>query len=114
MPTGIFTQSAASILEDVDEFYFGGILDWHHGTELTSDGTAVVVTLSDPDADDFEVTVDYPLSAEKIKQAFTTAKQKRYNLCCRSDIEDEQLGYGCAMDLDVILQTACYGQIVFG
>lgn len=30
MTTGIFTQTAASVLEDVEEFYFG-YLPWYHG-----------------------------------------------------------------------------------
>lgn len=112
--TGIFTQSAASILQDVDEFYFGGTLPWYHGSKLTEDGSRVRVTMDDPESDDESRTKDYELSAAQIKEAFREAKQKGYNLCCAADIESEQLGFGCAQDLDIILQTACYGELVFG
>ena len=112
--TGIFTQSAASILQDVDEFYFGGALSWYHGTELTKDGSRVRVTLNDPESDDESQTKDYELSATRIKEAYHEAKQKGYHLCCAAAIESEQLGFGCVQDLDIILQMACYGELVFG
>ncbi|MFF1880252.1 hypothetical protein ACFVVC_02120 [Pseudarthrobacter sp. NPDC058196] len=112
--TGIFTQSADSVLQDVDEFYFGGALPWYHGSKLTEDGSRVLVTLDDPEADDESQTKDYELSASQIKEAFRKAKGKGYNLCCTADIESEQLGFGCVQDLDIILQTACYGELVFG
>jgi hypothetical protein len=112
--TGIFTQSAASVLQDVEEFYFGGALPWYHGSKLTEDGSHVIVTMEDPEADDESETKDYELSAAQIKEAFREAKQKGYNLCCAADIESEQLGFGCVQDLDIILQTACYRELVFG
>lgn len=115
MSTGIFTQPATSVLEDVDEFYFG-YLPWYHGTELTKDNARVRVTLTDPEEDegDDETTKVYELTATQIKEAFTTAGSKSYHLCCAEEIRDEQLGLGCAQDLDIILQTACYGELVFG
>lgn len=79
--TGIFTQSAASVLQDVEEFYFGGALPWYHGSKLTEDGSHVIVTMEDPEADDESETKDYELSAAQIKEAFREAKQKGYNLC---------------------------------
>ncbi|UKA48166.1 hypothetical protein LFT48_11855 [Arthrobacter sp. FW305-123] len=53
--TGIFTQSAASVLQDVEEFYFGGALPWYHGSKLTEDGLHVSITLDDPESDDVRV-----------------------------------------------------------
>lgn len=111
---GILTQSAASILEDVDDFYFGGVLPWYHSAELTTDGARVIVRLGDPEADDEGQTKTYELSAAQIKKAFTAALEKKYSLCCAGEIATEQLGLGCAQDLDIILQTACYGELVFG
>lgn len=115
MTTGIFTQPAASVLEDVDEFYFGGVSPWFHGTRLSDDGRFVVVTLTDPDEDDGanETTKEYTLSAGRVKDAFLEAKRLGYHLCCENEIADEQLGYGCAQDLGIVLQTACYGRLVF-
>lgn len=114
MTTGIFTQTAASVLEDLDEFYFG-YCPWFHGTKLVEDGTRIQVTMTDPDEDegDNETTKTYELSAQNIKDAFAAAKQKGYGLCCKTDIEDEQLGLGCAQDLDIILQMACYKELTF-
>lgn len=112
--TGIITQSSASVLHDVDEFYFGGSVPWYHGTELVEDGSRVRVTMSDPESDDESETKEYVLSAVQIKDAYLEAKRRGYRLCCAADIESEQLGYGCAQDLDVVLQTACYGELVFG
>ena len=57
--TGIFTQSAASVLQDVEEFYFGGALPWYHGSKLTEDGLHVSITLDDPESDDESKTKDY-------------------------------------------------------
>lgn len=112
--TGIFTQSAASVLRDVDEFYVGGVLPWFHGTELTDDGSRVRVELADPESDDESRTKAYELSAAQIKEAFRTTKARGYHLCCVDDIQSEQLGDGCVQDLDIVLQTACYGELVFG
>jgi len=114
-PTGILTQPAASVLEDVDEFFFG-YLPWYHGSVYNADRSRLIVTMTDPDEDegDNETTKTYELSAQQIKDAFATAKQKRYHLCCEADIADEQLGLGCAQDLDIILQVACYDELVFG
>lgn len=114
MTTGIFTQTAASVLEDVEEFYFG-YLPWYHGSKYNEAGDRLIVTMTDPDEDggDNETTKTYELSAQNIKDAFTAAKQKGYGLCCKTDIEDEQLGLGCAQDLDIILQMACYKELTF-
>lgn len=114
-PPGIFTQ-AASVLEDVEEFHFGYLPWLHQISRDDADTSKLLVTMTDPDEDegDNETTKVYELSAAQIKQAFTTAKEKGCNLCCKSDIEAEQLGYGCAEDLDLILQTACFGEAVFG
>lgn len=111
--TGIFTQPAESILTDVEEFYFGGVVPWFHGAKRNEDGSRVLVTLSDPEGDDLDETKEYELSASRIKDAFVTANTQGYHLCCAEDIFTEQLGYGCAQDLDIILQTACYGELVF-
>lgn len=110
--TGLFTQTAASVLEDLDEFYFG-YCPWFHGTKLVEDGTRIQVTMTDLDEDegDNEIVKVYELSAQNIKDAFTEAKQGRFHLCCASEIENEQLGYGCAQDLNIIVQTACYGKV---
>lgn len=112
-PTGIFTQSAESVLEDV-EFIFG-YLPWYHGSVYTADRTSLVVTMTDPNEDegDNESTKNYELSGAKFKDAYATAKMKGYRLCCAGEIDQEQLGLGCAHDLDVILQTACYGEVTF-
>lgn len=112
---GIDTQSAASILEDVDDFYFGGCLPWFHGTRISGTGAKVIVTLTDPDEDDGddETAKDYELSARHIRNAFAKAEKQGYHLCCLDEIVNEQLGCGCAQDLDIILQTACYGELVF-
>lgn len=115
MSTGLFTQPSESILEDVEEFYFG-YLPWFHGSTYNDDRTRVLVTMTDPDQDEGEneTTKVYELSAQNIKDAFTAATQKGYGLCCKADITQEQLGYGCAQDLDIILQMACYKELVFG
>lgn len=112
MSTGIFTQPAASILEDVEDFYFGS-LPWMGRRKIADDGKTIVVRMHDPEEDE-GVTKVYPLTADQIREAFKTAKDKGYHLCCAEDITTEQLGYGCAQDLDIIVQTACYGELVFG
>lgn len=113
--TGIFTQPAASVLADVEEFYTGGVLPWFHGVRFNDDRTGVLVTLSDPDGENLDAeTRTYELSASQIKDAFVTAKTQGYHLCCAEDIFAEQLGLGCIQDLDMILQTACYGEPIFG
>lgn len=111
--TGLSTQSDDSVLLDLEEFYFGS-LSWYHGSERdTHDPSRTNVTLDDPDEDE-GVTKVYPLTADQIREAFKTAKDKGYHLCYAEDITTEQLGYGCAQDLDIIVQTACYGELVFG
>lgn len=111
--TGLSAQSDESVLVDVEEFYFGGI-PWHHGSKRdTNDLNITNVILDDPDEDE-GVGKIYPLTAGKIREAFKIASEKGYHLCCAEAITSDQLGYGCAQDLDIILQTACYGEIVFG
>lgn len=111
--TGIFTQSAESVLQDVDEFYFGGALPWFHGTELIPADSKIRVHLDDPEQDE-GISKAYDLTATQIKNAFQAAKLNGYRLCCVDDIQNERLGYGCVQDLDIILQTACYGRLIFG
>lgn len=106
--SGITRQSASSILTETEEFYTGG-LEWHHGAAVVEN--EVQVTLSDPDADDFDEVVEYHLSAQNIRDAYR--KAKGYALCCKNDIESEGFGYGCAQDFDIVIQTACYGELVF-
>lgn len=114
MTTGIFTQTAASVLEDVEEFYFG-YMPWYHGSKYNEAGDRLIVTMTDPDEDDGdnETTKEYTLSAAQFKDAFTAAKAGKFHLCCEQDIAEEQLGLGCAQDLDIILQTACYKDVIF-
>ena len=102
--SGITRQSASSILTETEEFYTGG-LEWYHGAVMVEN--EVQVTLSDPDANDFD-------SAQNIRDAYRKAKDKGYALCCKNDIESEGFGYGCAQDFDIVIQTACYGELVFG
>lgn len=111
MSHGLFTQPAASVLEDLDEFYFGGMLDWYHGTSLSDDATTIRVTLEDPDDEDRTKT--YELRAAAIRDAYIEARKAGYDLCCSRDIDEEGLGHGCVQDLAITLQTACYGTLVF-
>lgn len=111
MSTGIHTQTADELLTQVDEFYFG-YLSWYFGTERKGD--RLEITLSDPDADDESTTKEYLVSANQLKEAFAKAKERGYHLCCERDIVEEGIGLGCAQDLDIIVQTACYGELVFG
>lgn len=108
--SGITRQSASSILTETEEFYTGG-LEWYHGAAVVD--SEVQVTLSDPDADDFDEVIEYHLSAQNIRDAYRKAKDKGYALCCKNDIESEGFGYGCAQDFDIVIQTACYGELVF-
>lgn len=111
MSNGIHTQTADELLTEVDEFYFG-YSSWYFGTEHKGD--RLKITLSDPDADDESTTKDYLVSATQLKNAFTEAKKRGYYLCCERDIVEEGIGFGCAQDLGIIVQTACYGELVFG
>jgi hypothetical protein len=114
---GIMTQSAQSILEEVDEFYFGGVIPWYHGTELVSeDGSLRLnVSLTDPEDDTNAVVVTYgPFSAARMRGSFLALVEQGQPLCCVQDILEEGIGYGCAQDLDLILQHVCYGEIIFG
>lgn len=111
MSTGIHTQTADELLTDVEEFYFG-YNTWFFGAER--DGDHLVITVSDPDADDESTTKEYRVNATGLHNAFTEAKKRGYYLCCKEDITQEGLGFGCAQDLEIIVQTACYGELVFG
>lgn len=115
MTTATLTQDDHSLLQDIEEFYFGD-LPWFHGASLVqTEPPLLKVTLTDPESDDDsnEETKTYELSAAQVHGAFTKAQEYGYDLCCAEEIVSEQLGYGCAQDLDVILQTACYGELVF-
>lgn len=112
MTEGIFRQPARSVLTDLDEFYFG-YLPWLHSRQLNDDRSRITVVMSNPAEDDLTDTITCELSAADVKNAVTTAMQSGSYLCCLSDIVSDQLGAGCAQDLDIILQTACYGRIAF-
>lgn len=108
MSAGIRTQPADELLEQVDEFYTG-YMPYYYGTDR--EGDRVVVHLEDPNTGK---TRKYELSAQQVRDAFTKAIEKNYYLCCKQDIHEEGFGYGCAQDFGIIIQTACYGELVFG
>lgn len=115
--TGILRQSAEEILSDVETFYLGPGSPWIDGIQRSpSDPRLLEITMWDPD----DVTegegdrVTYRVSAGRLKDAFLAAKKNGLALCCERDIADEQLGLGCAADLDIIIQMACYGRLVWG
>lgn len=113
--SGIFTQRAASILAEVDEFYMGGFAPWYHGTELNADGRTIAVYMDDPQSDERDPEQGtYNLTATQIKKAYTKALHEGYALCCHRGIATDGIGSGCAQDLDITLQIACYGDLVFG
>lgn len=112
MSNGIFAQPAESILEDIQDFYFGSI-PWIGRRTLSEDKTSIEARMWDPEGDEGDFTT-YTLTAEQVTQTFTQLLTANKNLCCKVDIITEQLGYGCAADLDFILQQACYGEQVFG
>lgn len=116
MPTtGIYAQSAGSIREDVLTFYFGGTAPWIVSRETTAEPyPKLKLTLWNPENEDPDDLKQYEVTSSQIKDAFSEANRRGYHLCCRNDIQNEQLGYGCAQDLDIILQTAAYGRLVFG
>lgn len=109
--SGIFTQSAPSILDDVVEFYFGGTIPWI--IRRHRDGSRIDITMWNPDGDEIGDPKVYSLTGGDIKKAYFSAKSSGAYLCCARDIENEGLGYGCAQDLDVVLQTATYGKVIF-
>ena len=114
MGKGIFGQSAASVLEDVDEFFFGGCTPWIEAISLDAPRSRLRVTIWDPDAEEGTSTRVVELSANQIKEAYQEAKRREYRLCCARTIESDELGAGCAQDLDIVIQTACFGRLVYG
>lgn len=113
MSAGIRTQPAADLLEQVEEFYIG-YLPWHHGAKRKGSDIVITMTDSELDEDDNEIIKEYTLSAQQLRDAFETARKKGYYLCCKEDVIKEGIGFGCAQDFDIIIQTACYGELVFG
>lgn len=113
MSAGIRTQPAADLLEQVEEFYIG-YLPWHHGAKRKNSGIVITMTDSELDEDDNEIIKEYTLSAQQLRNAFEAALKKGYYLCCKEEVVEEGIGFGCAQDFDIIIQTACYGELVFG
>ena len=112
--TGITTQSDDSILEDIEEFYFAGSAPWIRNAQRAIDELPrTLLTMWDPNAEEDTTLKSYTVTADEIRAAFVTAQERGYHLCCAADIQSERLGYGCADDLNLILQTAAYGELVF-
>lgn len=113
MTTGIAHQSDASLIEDLTSFYTGGNISWYGGALVTeSDPASITVRMWDPDQEE-GVFKDYIITAQQIRDAFDTVREQGY-LCCEHPIAEDQFGYACANDFDVIVQQACYGEVVFG
>ncbi|WP_026927417.1 hypothetical protein [Granulicoccus phenolivorans] len=114
--TGLFTQPADAVLDDVGAFYTGGVLPWFHSAVRSrTDPHRLAVTLWDPEAaTEGGALRVYTLTATDLKNAVREARRRGYRLCCAADVTGEGIGSGCAWDFDVIVQTACYGELVFG
>lgn len=101
-------QTDDQILKDVDEFYFGGYIPWLHS--ITREDDALIISMDNPSTDE---ATEYRVTAPMLRAATDNAYDVAY-MCCKSDIRDDGLGYGCAQDLDAIIQIACFGELVYG
>lgn len=82
----------------------------HWWQKMEARGNSIYLTVDDPD--DPDGTLVRRLTPAVIHASFAEVKD-RY-LCCGETMAEEGYDCGCAMDADLILQHATFGDIVYG
>lgn len=123
MPTILRIRNMAkvrdTILSDINDFYFGDarpIYLWE--TELVNMGTlssgkkGLAIKFYDEPMD----IMSYPRTSVQSRPDLISAYYKahtRDQLCCSETMLEQGVGFGCAHDIDNILQMAIFGEVVY-
>lgn len=100
--------------EQITDFVIHGYTYSWFGTIYHNDGV-LTIHHDDPENQEGEWALTTELTDQEFlsKLGWAHASYPK-SFCCWEDMTTDNLGLGCAEDLDIALQYAVYGDIIFG
>lgn len=105
-----------TIVDDLVEFYTAGSIFYLRERKPVRIGSdenntkALLVKYIQEDAEQVRTRV---FETSHLNAAFINAIDSGY-LCCANDMIRDGVGYGCAHDVDIILQFAIFEKVIYG